>query len=478
MACEPRKRVARRGEGDYADEVRQVARDAGIEQTEWQVGLIRDWSAHDGRGAFVNRRCGASIPRQAGKSVDGIVWATFLAIAGYKVLWTDHNYATTCEMLRRFQAIFGKRPRDKDAKHPHFNALVSSVSNKTSQEAIFLKGGGCIVFSTRTKTAALGFSFDVVFYDEAQELCVEHVQAIAPTTTSGDKGNPQSVFLGTPTRAGSHATVFADMRKEAWSDPKDDLAWIEYGVQEVGDVEDESRWPLANPSLEEGVATVEAIRTGIRSLGSDTLAAAQEYLGYWIEGSADSLIKASAWDALEIAPSCAPSDSPFSFGVKFSPDGGEVAVCAAIVPEGAAPHVELVMLEPTSKGTRWLAEWLVERSGSASDVMVDGLSGSGALVQRMADAGAPSRYVRTPRARDVTTAATMLVEAVDEGRLTHLADPVMRECAVSVTRREIGRDGGWGLGGDTSCVMEAAALALLSASTTRRNPKRTQEASF
>ena len=115
MACNPRLRVAQPYKMHYANEVKEVAALAGINQTNWQVDLIKDWSAHTPDGQWIHRRCGGSIPRQAGKSVDGIVWCVFLlAILGYGILWTDHNYSTTCEMLRRFQEIFGKKPNDQD----------------------------------------------------------------------------------------------------------------------------------------------------------------------------------------------------------------------------------------------------------------------------------------------------------------------------------------------------------------------------
>ena len=91
---------------------------AGYELLPWQRNRLEDWSAIGPDGKWVHKRIGDSVPRQSGKSVDGIIWATFAASAmGYKVLWTDHNYSTTCEMLRRFQEIFGKRPRDPDAKY-------------------------------------------------------------------------------------------------------------------------------------------------------------------------------------------------------------------------------------------------------------------------------------------------------------------------------------------------------------------------
>lgn len=478
MLCEPRLRVAQPYDLHYANEVREVAALAGINQTEWQAELIKDWSARTPDGQWVHRRCGGSIPRQAGKSVDGIVWCVFLlAIMGYGILWTDHNYSTTCEMLRRFQEIFGKKPKDPDAKYQYFNDLVERVSNRTAQEAIFLKNGGFICFSTRTKSAALGFSFDVVVYDEAQELKTEHMQAIQPTTTSGAHHNTQAIFLGTPTRAGSNAEVFSDMHIEAWENPLDDMCWIEYGVDEVGDVLDESRWPLANPSINEGVADMNAIRTGIRAFKSDVLAAAQEYLGYWLPKVANALISKKEWGACQIEPDESPQEGKVAYGVKFAPDGSEVALAVVIKPSGGAPHVELIRIENMAKGTAWLADWLAERTGKASCVAVDGKAGTGMLTEKIYER-VPRKYYIVMKTQDAITASAMLLEAIRRNEITHLDDPAFNESVLSATKRKIGDSGGWGFGGDTSCAIEAAANALWAVTTSKRDPNRKQEASF
>lgn len=478
MACKPRLRVAQGYDLHFASEVKEVAALAGINQTNWQVDLIADWSAHTPDGQWVHRRCGGSIPRQAGKSVDGIVWGVFLlAILGYGILWTDHNYSTTCEMLRRFQEIFGKKPNDKDAKFKFFNDLVERVSNRTAQEAIFLKNGGFICFSTRTKSAALGFSFDIVVYDEAQELKTEHMQAIQPTTTSGAHHNTQAIFLGTPTRAGSNAEVFSDMHIEAWENPLDDMCWIEYGVDEVGDVLDESRWPLANPSIEEGVADVNAIRTGIRAFKSDVLAAAQEYLGYWLPKVANALISKKEWLAGQIEPEESPKEGRIAYGVKFAPDGSEVALAAAIKPKSGIPHVELVCIKSMAKGTTWLADWLAERPSRASCVAIDGKSGTGMLSEKLVDR-VPNKYYRVMKTQDAITASSMMLEAIQNNEITHIESPALDESVLAATKRKIGDSGGWGFGGDTSCAIEAAANALWAVTTTKRDPNHKQEASF
>lgn len=475
-SAKPRLHIAQPYSDDLSDIVSDAAKAMGYELLPWQVDQIRDWSAIDSDGMWVHDRCAASIPRQSGKSIDGIVWAAFLScLMGYKVLWTDHNYSTTCEMLERFRDIFGSRPNDAVRGIPAFNKRVRDSNSKTAQEWFKFRGGGVLAFSTRTQSAGLGFSFDVVIYDEAQELRSEHVQAIEPTTTSGAKGNPQSVYLGTPTRAGSPAEVFQDVRADAIAGgpAASDLCWLEYGVEEIGDVADEDRWYEVNPSL--GFhASVRAIRKGLRS-GMGELAFAQEYLGYWLPKVADAVLTPKEWDAC-LTKSPPPADAELSrtaYGVKFSPDGSEVALVACCRwHEDDAPHVELVELAPTSRGTSWLAAWLSERSGKACCAAIDGLSSADALCDRLADSGAPKRYVVRPNSGEVIAAASMMLDAVRERQVTHIEGPALDASATRSTRRRIGSRGGWGWGGDGSCAIEAASLALWALKTSKRDPKR------
>lgn len=477
MACAPSLYIHQTITNHYANEAKDVAALANINLLDWQYEALKGISAHTDKGQFVHRRVALSVPRQAGKSVNGIVWVLFLlVILGYKVLWTDHNYATTMEMLRRFQAIFGKKVNDPLAKYPFFNSLLEGVTNKTAQEAFFFKNGGLLAFSTRTKSAALGFSFDVVVYDEAQELTTEHVQAIAPTTSSGEHHNTQFIYLGTPTRAGSTATCFADIHKEAHEAPQNDLLWLEYSVKEVGDVYDETRWECVNPSIDGGVANLDSIRSGIRALGADHLAAAQEYLGYWLPKAANVLVSKDEWAKTQIKPEQAPLEGKIAYGVKFSPDGSEVALAVALKAKDEPVHVEVIDVRPLYEGTNWLANWLIERTKIGSCVVVDGKSGTGNLIEKLTN-DAPKRYLVMSKTADVITAATMTLEAIQTQEITHIEQPALDISVTKSTKRRIGADG-WGWGGDMSTPIEAVSLAIWGVTTSKRNPQRKQEASF
>lgn len=455
---------------DFVDEVSELAELAGYSLTAWQAEVIRDWSLHRADGGWVHRRCGASVPRQAGKSVDAIVWTVFLvSMLGYSVLWTDHNYSTTCEMLKRFKKIFGARPNDPSAPRC-FNRLVKGYKSQTAQEAYEFSNGAVLCFSTRTASASLGYSFDVIIYDEAQLLDSEQMQTIQPTTASGLHHNTQSVFVGTPTRAGCRAEQFQALRGDALAQPPDDdVCWTEYGVDEVGDVRDESRWALANPSIEAGVADINAIRAGIRALKNDELAAAQEYLGYWLPKVSDAVLSADEWAACLTANP--PMEGELAYGVKYSPDGACVALAAAVLPKSGAPYVELVEIAPTHKGTMWLARWLLERAGKAKCAVIDGLSGAGTLCDRL-DGAAPRGFVVRPGARDVATAAATMLEAVQTKSVGHIEQPALDASATGSSRRKIGASGGWGWGGEDSAAIEAASLALWGVKTSKRRPGR------
>lgn len=479
MSAPPRPRVDVHADGpgasSYGPMVEDLAARAGVRLMGWQIELLTHWGAVDG-GGLINRRVGASIPRQAGKSTCGEWWALFLAVVlGRNVLWTAHNYMTTMKTLEDFRSILGTRPGDLARGVPWFNSRISRVSSKTAQESFRFKPiekgrpGGCIVFSTRTKTAALGSTFDVVVLDEAQEVMAEHLQALLPTTASGPAHDPQYVYLGTPRRAGSPADRFEAMRGDAVGRRNlDGLCWTEYGLDEVGDVADEARWYEANPSLGGGLASIDAIRAGRTQL--DALAFAQEYLGVWLSplqlaGAGGSVISRDHWE------SCASNgrapNADRAFGVKFSPDGQTVAVVVAVV-DGPRTRIELVDHRETEGSRRALAEFVCTQAGDWPCV-VDGRAGSTALLD-MVRAKIPDAMVSGVSVQNLISACQQLEDAVRDGEVSwylpygrsvdwERPDELSR-CITGAYKRKIGRDGGWAFDGPGSDVCEAAALAL------------------
>ena len=462
----------------------------------WQRAMLLDIGARSDDGTcYANPVVGGSIPRQCGKSIVGIVWCVYRAMAeGATVLWTDHNYSTTCEMYRRFRTILGTKAHDPTARYPQFNARISYCSAKTAQEAFFFKPPrpgapeGSIHFATRTKSASLGYSFDLVVYDEAQELTDEQEQIIFPTTTSGALHDPQFLYLGTPTRPGSQGTSFRDLRTDALAGSAD-ICWWEWGVDEIGDVDDEDRWRSVHPALESGVADIRAIRVGRRRL--DAFAFAQEYLGYWFDAKAkNALIGKDEWDACATAD--APAGSPTAYGVKFSPDGGMVAVAVALK-RGTRIHVELAEVAPTVHGISALVRAIAHDTTGAI-WRVDGKSGAQTLIDRAeAERKAlgedmAALDIGQVRVSEVTAYAQSFLDAVHERTLEWYLVPespgdesapdALTESVLTVTRRRIGSMGGWGFGGDNPTAAEAAAIAHWAAQTAPEEEEESMEVFF
>ena len=93
------------------------------------------------------------------------------------------------------------------------------------------------------------------------------------------------------------------------------------------------------------------------------------------------------------------------------------------------------------------------------------------MVERIDGTWKAKNSIRRPSARDVIAAASGFVDAINEGNLTWYApQAILNESALSATKRPI--SGGWGFGGDNSLPVEACALALWGAKTSKRDPNR------
>jgi hypothetical protein len=445
----------------------------GLSPHQWQRTILDDWLALDDEGHLLNSMCVLPVPRQNGKT--GVcdpreTWG--LVHRGEWILHTAQEYQTAKKAFDRLRAKFGDRANDPLAKYPELNAMVSRYTTSANQMVLDLKNGAHIEFRTRGSNSDMGRggTFDLVVIDEAQSYTEAQDAALSPLNSAAPHGSPQTILMGTvpdPTSA-YKGEKFAAIRESLHDEPYVGGCIHEWAAPEVGDAHDVGRWYEFNPSL--GYQLLEsAMLKDSRTMTAETFA--REHLGWWPSnvGKPRMAIDAGAWDA------CA-TDHPLNpertcYGVKFAADGSEVMLAVA-ESRGDVTHVELQERRPMSSGTAWLADWLCERTNVGCCVVVDGRSGSQALVERMSDR-APRGFVVTPSSGDVIAAASMLCDAVSERRLTwYRPQEQLRESATTATRRAIGRGGGWGFGGADPLPIEACALALWGSRTTKRNPNR------
>lgn len=441
----------------------------GCELDPWQRLVLDCWLGKDENNKYTVTSAGLSLPRQNGKNVCLEAREFFgLVVNGEKILHTAHQVRTSKKSFRRLAAMF------TDKKHPEITDIVKNIRYTNGEESIELDNGGTIEFSARSRQAARGFDgISLVVYDEAQELTDDQAEAIMPTLAASSAGTRQILYIGTPPYPGCPGTVFRRIRKAAMSTPGPHDCWMEWSVEADSidkiDVEDRSLWYMTNPSL--GIhLTEEFTETELNTMSKDGFA--RERLGWWapeVTEASNLAIDQKIWDA------CSSKDpkpeGKTAYGVKFSMDGSEVSLCGAVIPKEGPARISLIDRRPTRRGIRWLSEWLNERYGKASCVVIDGRNGVDVLVERISDTWRYKDSVIRPTSKDVIASVGLLTDRLSEKSVTwYFGQEQLRESAITSVRRKIG--GGWGFGGDNSTPIEAAALALWGAQNSKRDPTR------
>lgn len=437
----------------------------------WQPHLLDVMLARDAGDKYRASELGISIPRQNGKSWVVRARCFYGALNGEKILYTCHHGDTSDEMFQELSRPF------EDEDEPELRALLKHVRKTNGKQAIVLGNGGVIRFTTRTDSGGRGKSFDTLIYDEAQELTDSQQAALLPAISAGRKKNPQTIYLGTPPDPKCMGTVFRNLRNDVRKG-ESGMSWIEWGAPEVGDKHDRSRWYEHNPSLGT-VLALKAVESECNQMQPDVFA--RERLGWWAPVAGKHLLALDEAKWAEAQRGEAMQEGKTAFGVKFSPDGGTVAVSWARAERGGGSYVELYDVQSAYGGTAGISDMLLRNKGEIAAVCIDGKSGADALIQRLTDGRFPKKAIIPGTTAVVQAAATMLKDEVDAGTLTHIESPALDESATKSIKRDIGNNGGWGFGDGAESIsapIESASLALYAARTTKRDPRRMQEANF
>lgn len=435
----------------------------------WQRSVVDCWLGRDERGEYNVTSAGLAVPRQNGKNVCLEARELFgLICLGEHILHTAHQVVTSKKSFRRLAAMF------TDRRHPEMMAMVKNIRWTNGEESIELTNGGAIEYATRSRERGRGFDgVSLLVYDEAQELTDDQMEAVMATLAASSTDTRQIIYTGTPPYPGCPGEAFRRRRIVCTGEPGAHDAWHEWSVEaenvEAIALDDRALWAAANPAL--GLRLTESFtEEELRTLPADGFA--RERLGWWspvLTTKEIFAIDKAVWD--ECKSEEKKPEGKTAYGVKFSADGSEVCLCGAVIPAEGPARISLIERKSTSAGTRWLAEWLCDRYHRASCVVIDGKNGADVLVDRIADTWKIKGSVVRPSGRDVVAAAGTLTDALAEKSVSWYAgQEILRESAVTATRRPIA--GGWGFGGENSPPIEAAALALWGAKKSKRDPTR------
>lgn len=440
-------------------DAQRLLKAGGLVLDPWQADILLDWMAVTPYGRWICRTVGLSVPRQNGKTglLQGRAEAGMIML-NEQVIYTAHLQKTATETFEEMADFFSATALMK---------YVKDIKTALGREQIILKSGARVKFLARTRNGGRGQHGDLLIFDEAQELDVDAQASFIPAISASV--NPQVIYAGTPPDKNAFGAVFRGVRDNALSGKSSTLSWTEYSVEEVGDVHDRSRWALTNPAL--GTRILQTTVEGeCEQMPEETFA--RERLGYWskiAEKQIDYAIPGPLWDACvsdELKP-----EGKTAYGIKFSFDGSEVVLCGAVIPKEGPARISMIEKRPTGYGTQWLADWLNERYGKSSAVVIDGKNGADVLVEKISETWRFKGSVIRPSARDVMAAAGTLMDSLNENTVTwYRGQEALRESALSSVKRPI--SGGWGFGGDNSAPIEAAALALWGAKTAKRDPNK------
>ena len=477
--------------GDYAysygaEVADMFAEDGGATFYPAQLHELELMLARNADGSPAATTIGLTKPRQNGKSYTARYYAIYMAVFEHRdVLYSAHHSTTTAKMFKAMCDLF-----ESPERFPEFFGDVKRVSHARGYEGIYFndwvdddgtrKRGGCIEFATRTNNGSRGGTYSVIIIDEAQEMTSDQQDAMLPVMSasydlSDASATPQVIYIGTPPSPTCRGTVFPEMHEKAHSDDTGGTWWLEWGIEsndianDVSDIDKAVEFAYTtNPAMGYRIAE-KIVVNEYETMTLDGFC--RERLGWWAPirtTKVDYAISAEVWDAC-VSDEQKP-EGKTAYGVKFTFDGSMVCLCGAVVSDGKA-RISMIEQKPTGQGTRWLAEWLNARYERASCVVIDGRNGADVLVDKIEDTWKAKNSIMRPTARDIIASASGLIDSLNEQTGSwYRGQDALRESAISSVKRKIG--GGWGFGGDYSAPIEACALALYGAKTSKRDPNR------
>lgn len=448
--------------------------------------LMDCWLSRDSEGRLLCITAGLSVPRQNGKTgaIEAMEFYLLVTDPTVHILHTAHSVKTVKKAFNRLARVFTHPGR----KWKPIRDLVAAVRRTNGEERIEMKSGATIEYSARSTNSGRGFdNITLVVYDEAQALNDTQLEAMNQALAASATGDRQVIYAGTPPSEKVDGGVFRRRRRNIIAKPTRRSAWHEWSVEDgpTGDEAWDDVLPLlyeTNPSMEVGrpgtLSEEYTFENEWSSLTTDGFW--RERLGWWdpragmaVESRA---IDPEVWAKTAIDAIGRKYQGVSSLGVKFSADGASWALAGCKQRRDRTRCAfELIELGDTSRGTRPLAEALARRSDTVSVVYVDGANGADALCANLAEMGVPRGYVVRMQTKDVIAASQSLVDGLADGTVAHTSNDgqaALDEAAKTSTKRDIGRNGGWGF--DGSIELEACAAAVMGARTTRRDPRRKQ----
>lgn len=371
------------------------------------------------------------------------------------IIWSAHEFAASREAFRDLDELI--------AGAPSLSRQVERTNRSHGEEAIELYGNRRVLFKARSKGAGRALSADRTVLDEAYALQSMHMGALLPTMSA--RPGAQLVLASSACRPESAVLRDHVARGRAGTDPTQAyLEWCAPPAAQAcddGDGCDHAKghpgcgcdkpelWMRANTAVTRGRMKVATIASERRKLPVGEFM--RERMGWHdlpiVKVEEAPPIDADRWADLEDPRSRLLRVG--AFAIEVSLDRTSTTIVAA----GPAPvslergrptgrvHVEVVQ---DGRGTGWvLAQCLeLDATHGPAPFVLDAGGPAAVLIEPLREAGLD---VVEYGARDVARAAAGLVDAVNQGLVTHGPDGLLAAAVEGAKRRPLG-DGGFAFG--------------------------------
>ena len=303
----------------------------GFDWWQQQAGTVILGYGDDGRYVATVGGVGMSIPRQVGKTFFILAMIVILCILfpGLQVVWTAHHLRTS---TKTFTTLRGICRRKKVAP------LVRSIRSANGEQQVEFVNGSTIMFGARAQGFGRGFDeIDIEVFDEAQILDTKALEdMVAATNQARHEHGALLLFMGTPPRKSDPSSEFRLRRSEAWAGEAKDAIWIEIGADPESDPNDQSQYPLMNPSfpLRTPLESLQRLRKNLKDPDSWN----REGRGVWDPENIGGALAHSRW--LALADARAERGTDVVFGLDLTGDR-DVWIAVAWKRDDGAAHVML-----------------------------------------------------------------------------------------------------------------------------------------
>lgn len=315
------------------------------------------------------------VARQNGKgAILEALEIAWLYLTGQKtIVHSAHEFPTSREHFQRIEGLINETPELKaelargGIKWSHGDESITLAPRPE-----FGPGSARLLFKTRTKGAARGFTIWKLVMDEAMILGEQAVKAMTFATSAapdpqiiltGSAGDQDSVYFG-KARAngikGSDPRLFfaewsADLCTELCPPGRDTEGRLR--CREHDDPGDPEVWAKTNPGLGRRIQA-ENVESEYLNLPSGAFAVERLTVGDWpVDDDAWAVISEESW--LNCYDELSRSPGPYTFSIDTSPDKRYSAICAAGGNGEGSIHIEVTgkgELVDYRPGTTWVVE--------------------------------------------------------------------------------------------------------------------------